>query len=37
LCLVLLLQWVVTIASSTGLELNDWQDAFDTLMDNALD
>lgn len=35
---VQLLQWVVTIeASSAGhMELHDLQDAFDTLLDNAL-
>jgi hypothetical protein len=34
--LLLLLQWILTMASSTGLQLDDWQDAFDTLMNNAL-
>jgi hypothetical protein len=35
-CVCILLQWVVTVATSAGMELQDWQDAFDTLLGNAL-
>ena len=31
------LQWVVTVATSEEMGPEDWQDAFDTLLNGALD
>ena len=34
-CCRLLLQWVVAVASDPSMQPADWQEAFDTLLDNA--
>jgi hypothetical protein len=30
------MQWIMVVSSSAGMQLEDWQDAFDTLLDNVL-
>ena len=35
-CYVLLLQWVVAVASDPSMQPTDWQEAFGTLISNAL-